>query len=94
MEYIDLINNSLCKHCIHRVIRDISSLGLEILQEFEDMEMSDDADDMEDFIHISCTKLCIDLDHIVLDCSKFEEVDTTKLSTTTIIKNKEILDII
>jgi hypothetical protein len=65
-----LINNSLCKHCTHRVIRDISAEGLTVLNEFDEPEdLSDDT--MEDFIHISCTKLCIDLDHIVLDCNKF-----------------------
>lgn len=65
-----LINNSLCKHCTHRVIRDISSEGLYILNEFDEPEELSDST-MEDFIHISCSKLCIDLDHIVLDCNKF-----------------------
>lgn len=69
-----LMNSSLCKHCEHRVVRGISSEGLYILNEFDEPEDVVDAvdGDLDDFIHISCSKLCIDLDHIVLDCTKFK----------------------
>lgn len=96
MELDYLLNNSLCKHCEHRVVRDISSEGLAILNEFDEPEFTtDDEGQLEDFIHISCSKLCIDLDHIVLDCNKFKETKTTKLVVKrTFIKSTAILNMI
>lgn len=73
IEYI--LNNSLCKHCDHRVSRVVSTEGLEV--EYYDFEETRAVaaefveEDLGSFTHEYCTKLCIDLDHIVLDCSKF-----------------------
>jgi len=76
MEYI--LNNSLCKHCDHRVSRVVSTEGIEVSYYDEDdsVTVTDTSDEILDsFTHEYCTKLCVDLDHIVLDCTKFLLVD-------------------
>ena len=80
MDLTYMLNNSLCKHCGHRVSRVVSTEGLEMdIYEVDDSEESTSnvPDEMYDsFTHEYCTKLCIDLDHIVLDCTKFMLMDT------------------
>jgi hypothetical protein len=77
LEYI--LNNSLCKHCDHRVTRVVSTEGLEV-EFYDDLTVTSSApetedDDFSSFTHEYCTKLCIELDHIVLDCSKFNLIE-------------------
>ena len=78
MDTTYMLNNSLCKHCDHRVSRVVSLEGLEV--EYYDVDEGEtDAgavytiseDSLDSFTHEYCTKLCLDLDHIVLDCTKF-----------------------
>lgn len=68
MEMPYLLANSLCRHCKHRVTREISTEGLSIMYD----DGSEVEDDVESFYEESCSVLSKDLDHIVLDCSAFE----------------------
>ncbi len=87
MEYTDILNSSLCKHCDHKVIRDISSEGLQVLYDEDYIE----DEEVESFIHVSCSKLCIDLDHIVLDCNKFKYIKENN-NNESLLKNDDIVN--
>ncbi len=81
MDPIYMLNNSLCKHCDHRVSRVVSLEGLDV--EYYDVDETEEAtsnapeEGFDSFTHEYCTKLCIDLDHIVLDCTKFFLIEPT-----------------
>ena len=71
-----IMSNSLCKHCNHRATRVVSLEGLEVeyIEDGQVLQSSEDVvDDFDSFTHEFCVTFCIDLDHIVLDCSKFSE---------------------
>ncbi len=89
IDILYIINSSLCKHCENRVSRVISVEGLYV--QYEDAPSEGDLSDVEDFIHESCSMLCIDLDHIVLDCNKFKEVEIPN-DTKSLIKTSDIID--
>lgn len=80
MDLTYMLNNSLCKHCDHRVSRVVSTEGLEMdmydVEESEESTSNAPEEYYDSFTHEYCTKLCIDLDHIVLDCTKFMLIDT------------------
>lgn len=83
IEYI--INSSLCRHCENRVSRVVSVEGLFVQYEDEECE------DLENFIHESCLLLCIELDHIVLECSKFKDIGVSN-SSSNLLVNPEIIN--
>jgi len=69
-----MLNNSLCKHCVHRASRVVSFEGMEV--EFVDDDnfvdnTEGDSEELNSFTHEFCIMFCIELDHIVLDCSRF-----------------------
>lgn len=67
-----LIEGSLCVQCTYIISRTIVPLN------YEDYGINKDEIILEDgteapIIHNVCTKLNMDLDHIVLNCNKFED---------------------
>ena len=64
----DFIANSLCKDCIFRVSRVISTEGLDLV----DYDGNDLEDNISELYNELCSKLCIDLDHVVLECSLYK----------------------
>ncbi len=83
-----MINSSLCRHCENRVSRVVSVEGLFV--QYDDEE-SDDFEELENFIHESCLVLCIELDHIVLECNKFKEVEVSN-NPSSLLVNPEIIN--
>jgi len=69
MNYSDLIDNSCCKDCKHRVSRVISAVGLH-LEDDNGQPIEFDAETTEIRSEI-CGLLSIDLDHTVLTCSAY-----------------------
>jgi hypothetical protein len=69
MNFMDMINNSVCRDCKHRVSRVISSEGL-ALQDDDGKPLNFDNDDLEIRSEI-CSLLSLDLDHKVLSCSGY-----------------------
>ena len=75
MEYI--LNSSLCKHCECRATRVVSMEGLEFVEvdNPEEYPITQKIDmESNSITHNFCTIFCLDLDHIVLDCSRFVKV--------------------
>ena len=75
MELKSIVSRSLCRHCIYRMSRVVSTEGLALDSEAEKFLGSNLDENSDSFIHEACTKLAVDLDHIVLDCSCFEFKD-------------------
>jgi hypothetical protein len=90
----ELISLSLCKNCRHRLSRTISTEGLPIYEEEGSFTGAEFVlpEDASDFEAHACTILCIDLDHIVLECSRFDEAPTNNFGG--ILYNKDIEDLI
>lgn len=82
------LNRSLCKHCEHKITREISSEGFVFTQE----DGAECDEDLDSFIHDACILLGVDLDHIVLDCSKFVRAKDTYDGKRIFIKSRDILD--
>lgn len=80
------VDRSLCKHCVHKITREISSEGMILTTEDGDV-----CEDLGSFIHDACILLSIDLDHIVLDCNKFILDNTTYDGNREFITNSDIL---
>jgi hypothetical protein len=79
MDTTYIMSNSLCKHCYHRVSRVISIEGLEVeyYEGDEQVANSQVSEEFDSFTHEFCSKLCLELDHIVLDCTKFQLLERT-----------------
>lgn len=86
-ELIHPLERSLCKHCSHRVTREISTEGF-ILTDDD----GDACDDLDSFIHDACAVLGIDLDHIVLECNKFLLTKDTYNGNKNFIRDNDILN--
>lgn len=70
------IENSLCKECVHRISREIKPLesAIEFWEESLGIEITS-----ETILETHCCIILnMDLDHIVLKCSKFEPEDQKK----------------
>lgn len=65
---VDFIDKSLCKDCKFRVSRIISTEGLNLVDD-QGIELPEDCGELHNEI---CTRLELDLDHIVLECSLYE----------------------
>ncbi len=81
------LERSLCKHCAHRVTREVSSEGFIITDDDGSAQ-----EDLESFIHDACAILGIDLDHIVLDCNKFILTNDVYNGNKNFIRDTDILD--
>ena len=81
------LERSLCKHCVHRVTREISTEGFIIADDEGNTQ-----DDLLSFIHDACAILGTDLDHIVLDCNRFILTNTTFSDKKNVILDNDILD--
>jgi hypothetical protein len=64
---------SLCNGCEYMVSRQIIPYDLEDigLEDIDPEDMLDDDGNFIPFVHIICTKLNLELNHLVLTCSKF-----------------------
>ena len=67
-----LIEGSVCVNCVHRISRTVIPL------DYEDYGIDRDAIVLPDgteapIIHNVCMQLNMDLDHIVLNCNKFDD---------------------
>lgn len=82
----DILSNSSCKDCTFKISRLISSEGLELL----DMDGNDITEEIGELYHDLCTKLDLELDHVVIKCplykSKYSAADY-------FFCNKEILNL-
>ena len=95
MNIPDIISKSLCRHCAHKLSRTISTEGLPIYDIEDNIGIAEFVipEDASDFEQYSCTVLCIDLDHIVLQCSSFDE-GRVSYTTASLIYSTEILNMI
>lgn len=64
----DFVDKSLCKDCVFRVSRSVSTEGLHLV----DDEGNAISDDITEICSEICSKLSMDLDHIVLKCSAYK----------------------
>lgn len=64
----NFLDGSSCKDCSHRLRRVLSSEGLDLVDEFGKSML----DDIDELYHEVCTKLDIELDHIVLECPLYK----------------------
>jgi hypothetical protein len=85
-EFIHPLERSLCKHCTHRVTREISTEGFLLTD--DDGEA---CEDLESFLHDSCAILGIDLDHIVLECNRFLLTKVNYDGNNNFIRDEDIL---
>lgn len=65
---VNFLDASSCKDCKYRLRRVISSEGLDLIDEHG----KNITDDVEELYHDLCTRLDIDLDHIVLHCPLYK----------------------
>lgn len=67
-----LIEGSLCTHCTHMISRTVLPLDYENYGiDKEEIVLPDGTE--APIIHTVCIKLNMDLDHVVLNCNKFED---------------------
>jgi len=89
-ELFNPLDKSLCKHCAHRITREISSEGFIITSE-EGEDLADEG--IDSFIHDACILLGgADLDHIVLECNKFVLTEPVYNGKNNFIRDTDILN--
>ena len=64
----NILNDSTCKDCKYRISRIISTEGLELVDNYG----NDITDDVQELYHDVCTKLDLELDHIVIKCPLYK----------------------
>jgi hypothetical protein len=89
------LEESICKDCAHKIRRvviptDITGWNVDLYDEEEYLEAVEKGDQIK-FEHIMCSKLHIDLDHIVAECDCFEH---KVCEDGNLIRNGAVLDLL
>jgi len=89
------LEESICKDCAHKIRRvviptDTTGWNVDLYDEEEYLEALENGETIK-FEHIMCSKLHIDLDHIVLECDCYRQNDC---NSGNLIRNGKVLDLI
>ena len=91
----EFLNDSICKDCVHKVRRvvvptNMTEWNIDLYDEQEYYEALENGERIQ-FEHIMCSRLNIDLDHVVIKCDCYKR---DACNDGALIRNGKVLDLI